>query len=470
MAYTEQVERTHRFRLALRMGLPIFLLTVITYFALLNHSNEGIFVTFITVSLLLLGIIVYFIFYLIYQSSREQITDSTTHTFTPDYFFSLYERQKGVKTLMMVSLENLSVINERYGIKNGDTILAYTVQIINLFFTEKGVEKLPICRYKGGDFLLYFPDKKEKYVPLLELLIAKYQNYLKNDIEVRLEAVMVDSRLSDDHEMLISRLYELRHDRISSEKEEIYSINELEKEIIDALEEGRISIGLWPLRYEKEKIYNTSLKLVDSQGKFIHQSRYVPVLNRHNKMKSFEMTCLEKIAALCAENEGNFIISITPTSLRNPYFFEHAVTMFERFPKARGRITLMFEEKEYCHQLERFKQQLAQYRRTGYKIALDRLGGYHTAMLYLKEIKVDLVRFDSMYARRLKEAGYQNILQGLNLSAHLCGAKTWISMIEDANTDSIAQALKINYREGNYLGKILTPKEIAHKENNNEIR
>lgn len=470
MAYTEQVERSHRFRLALRMGLPVFLLTVVTFFSLLNNHNEGVIVSFITVSLLLLGVMVYFIFYLIYQSSRENITDSVTHTFTPDYFFSLYQKEKGTKTLMLISLENLSAINERYGITNGNKILANTAQIINRFFAEKGVEKLPLCRYKGGDFLLYFPEKKEKYAPLIELLIAKYQNYLDNDIEVRLEAVMVDSRLSDNYEMLISRLYELHHDRISSEKEEEYSINELEYQIIEALDVGRISIGLWPLCCEEEKLYDTSLKLVDSQGRFIHQSRYVPVLNRLNKMRLFEMVCLEKIGALCVEHEGDFVLSISPTSLRNPYFFEHAVTMFERFAPAQGRITLMFEEKEYCHQLERFKQQLAQYRRVGYKIALDRLGGHHTTMLYLKELNVDLVRFDPVYARHIREQGYQNILQGLNLSAHLCGAKTWITMIEDGYSDSIAKAMKINYRQGNYLGKILTPDEIDHKENNNEIR
>jgi len=464
MVFTEQVERSHRFQLALRMGLPIFLLTVITFFALLNHSSESIFVSFITASSLLLGVMVYFIFYLIYQSSRENITDVTTHTFTPDYFFSLYEREPGIKTLMMISLENLSVINERYGIKNGDMVLKETVLKINTFFVEKGLEKLPICRYKGGEFLLFFSEKKENYTALLELFMAKYQNHLENDIEVRLEGVLIDSSVADEYEMLLSRLYELHHDRKSSEKEEFYTINELESEILSAVEQKNFSIGFWPLCCKKGTIYDTAFKLIDSKGRFIHQSRYVPVLNRLNKMRLLEISFLEKIGDLCTRYEGDFIISISSVSLRNPHFFEHAMTMFGRYPKAQGRITLMFEEKEYCHQLERFKQQLAQYRRVGYKIALDRLGGYHTTMLYLKEIPVDLVRFDPIYARHIKEQGYQNLIQGLNFSAHLCGAETWMPMIEDEHSNALAQSLKINYRQGNYLGKILTLAEIDSKE------
>jgi EAL domain-containing protein (putative c-di-GMP-specific phosphodiesterase class I) len=71
-------------------------------------------------------------------------------------------------------------------------------------------------------------------------------------------------------------------------------------------------------------------------------------------------------------------------------------------------------------------------------------------------MEVDMVRFDSLYIRHIKEAGYQNIIQGLNLSAHLCGAKTWLSMIEDEQTDELVQSLKINYRQGNYFGRVLT--------------
>jgi EAL domain-containing protein (putative c-di-GMP-specific phosphodiesterase class I) len=136
------------------------------------------------------------------------------------------------------------------------------------------------------------------------------------------------------------------------------------------------------------------------------------------------------------------------------------MTLIERFPYARNNITLMFEEKEYYHQLERFIHQIAHYKRAGYKIALDRLGGYHTTLLYLKEMDIDVVRFDSLYARHINEAGYQNIIQGLNLSAHLCGSKTWLSMIEDQQTDQLVQSLKINYRQGNYLGSVLTMDQL----------
>lgn len=469
MTYTEEKERSHRFALALRMGLPIFFFSAVTLFALLTQTETSV-GSLLILSIFLLGIIVYFIFYLIYQSTQENITETTTHTFIPEYFFKQLNKagEKQIQTIMIISVENLWLINEQYGVQNGDITLRDTVMKINRFFNEKGYEKLHVCRYKGGEFLLFFPGRKEKYEPILELFLSKYQNFLENEIEVRLEAAILDTQYTNNVESAVTRLYELYHDRVKEEKEELYSINELEKEIIDALENKRFSLGLWPVCCEREEIYYTTVKLIDSEGRFIHQSRFVPVLNRLNQMRRLESDVLEKIGALCDDLDRQFIISISSVTLRNPHFFEHALTLFERYPSAYRKITLMFEEREYCHQIERFRQQIAHYRKAGYMIGLDRLGGYHTMMLYLKELEIDLARFDTIYSRHIKEEGYQNLIQGLNLSAHLCGVKTWISMIEDEVEDNIAKGLKINYRQGNYLGKILTTEELEGKQN--EIR
>ncbi|MDD5053262.1 MAG: EAL domain-containing protein [Sulfuricurvum sp.] len=461
MTYTEEKERSYRFVLALRMGLPIFFLSTITVFALLTQDYTT-YSSLIVLSIALLGIMIYFIFYLIYQSTRENITDTITHTFTVDYFFKLLKKSlsKKTQTIVLISIENLRSINEHYGIKNGDHALHSTALKIDHFFQDKKIEKLPMCRYKGGDIILFLPGEKEEYIALIELLMGKYQNHVENDIEIRLEHSLLDSRLSDNVELLISRLYELHNDRINNEKEEFYSITELENEIINALEKEHFSIGFWPICCDEFPIFDTTVKLLDSGERFIHQSRYVPVLNRLNKMRDLESNVLEKIAALCDEKNRKYVMQVSPATLRNPHFFEHALTLFERYPLAQNKIILIFEEKEYYHQLERFSHQIAYYRKSGYMVALDRLGAYQTTLLYLKEIEVDLVRFDSIYTRHIKEAGYQNILQGLNLTAHLCGAKTWMSMIEDEQIDQLAKSLKINYRQGNYVGKILTIDEV----------
>lgn len=460
MIYTEEKERSHRFALALRMGLPIFFLLIIAFFGLFTQPNIT-FGSLIVLSILLLGIMVYFLFYLIYQSERENITDPISHTFTPEYFFNRFLNcdAKQTKTAVMVVIENLTSINEQYGIQNGNKILWESVKLMNQFFTSKGIEKLPVCRFKGGDFILIFEGDKDLYIPTIELFKIIYKNHLIDEIEVNFEAVYVDTKTINDKNELITRLYEtymLQKREVNSEFDEISEPAELEIRILEALDKKRCSIGVQEVRGDNESFFDTTVKLVDLHEKLIHQNNYLPFLNRIGKLRILESSLLEKIVEIAERREQKFSITISPVTMRNPIFFQHALRLLQDFPKAKQNIVLIIDEKEYTPNIKRFIEQISQYRAVGYNIALNHYGSNHTTMLYLKEIEVDYIRFDSLYSRHIKEERYQNLLRGLNMIAHLMKVKSWIGMIEDAEAAEIAKEIGIDCIQGNYLAKITT--------------
>lgn len=407
---------------------------------------------------------IYFLFFLINQSSYENITDSITHTFTPDYFFKLYNRwsKTQICTLVMISVDNLALINERYGIKNGDLILKEAVVQINEFFALKEIKKLPICKHKGGDFILLFMGEKEIYTPMVELFCAKYQENTIHEIEVGFLAVILDSKIFKDQEEVLTRLYELQY----AQKEKKTDDNnftveddvipaELEYSVLKALEYHRYSVATQIICCESASIVEVTFKLIDDKGKYLHQSRFIPFLNRMGKIREYEEHLLQIVVEMASKGVVCHVISLSSVTLRNGLFFQYALELLQHYPKAKNKVVFLLDEKEYCPQIKRFTEQIAQYRAVGYKIGLDRLGGNHTTLMYLKEFQVDFVRFDPLYSRHIKEEKYQNIIQGLNITAHLCGATTWIGMITDGESDKIAKQLKINYRQGNYHGKIM---------------
>ncbi len=463
MTYTEKKERSYRFTLALRMGLPIFLMSIIALYALFSQPYSTL-ASLIVLALLLFAMAVYFLFFLINQSSYEHITESITHTFTPDYFFTRFDDwTKGkIGTLAMISTDNLAGINERYGVKNGDDVLRAIAGQINNFFSDKEIKKLPICRFKGGDFILLLTGEKEKNSALIELFLAKYDESLVNEIEVKLSAVLLDTKHLKQPQEIVTRLYELQYankeKKTFTDRDEIIP-QELETSVLESLSSQRYSLALQTVVSEKLLISEISFKLVNKKGGFIHQSRFIPFLNRIGKIREYESNILEKTVQLVCEDDQCYVITISSVTLRNGLFFQHALELLQRYPDAKNKVIIMFDEKEYSPHIKRFKEQIAQYRAVGYKIALDKYGVNHTTMMYLKEIEVDFVRFDPLYARHIKEEKYQNILQGLNISAHLCGVATWIGMIEDEESDKIVKGLKINNRQGNFYGKITLKEE-----------
>lgn len=465
--YTEEKERSHRFILALRMGLPIFLISSVGFYTLFSQPDATI-NSLIFLSFILLATAIYFIFFLINQSSYETITDSITHTFTNDYFTKLYYRwsNRYIVTVVMISVDNLTAINEKYGIKNGNTVLNETLRQINEFFVSKEIKKLPICRYKGGDCILLIRGEKETIIALIELFLTKYQENSINEMEVRLSAVLLDTKHVKKYEEVITRLYELQYasiDKKTVTDDDKIIPAELEQSVLDALVYQRYSIASQNVSCEKSLMAEITFKLMDKGGGLIHQSRFIPLLNRLGKMREYESHILEIVAKMAEKSSTIYVVSLSAVTLRNGVFFQHALEILQRYPEAKNKIVILFEEKEYSPQIKRFREQIAQYRAVGYKIALDKYGGNHVTMMYLKEFPIDFIRFDTLYTRHIMEEKYQNILQGLNITAHLCGAVTWMSMIEDAHADTIAKRLKINCRQGNYHGKIILKEE-------NEIR
>lgn len=458
MTYTETKERSHRFVLALRMGLPIFLMSVIALYTLFSQPYSTL-ASLVFLSFLLLTTAVYFIFFLINQSSYENITDPITHTFTPDYFFKIYYRwtKRHVGTLVMISIDNLTTINERYGVKNGDDVLRESIAQINAFFASKEIKTLPVCRYKGGDFILLLMGEKERYTALVELFLAKYQENLVHEIEVSYSAVLLDTKHVKQQKEIVTRLYELQYankDKKTFTDQDDIVPEELERSVLDALRAQRYSIAVQKVCCDKTAMVEASFKLVDQKKGLIHQSRFIPFLNRIGKMREFESNILERVVHMASHDHTRYVVNLSPVTLRNGLFFQFALELLQRYPEVKGKVIIMIDEKEYPPQINRFREQIAQYRAVGYKIALDKYGVNHTTMMYLKELDVDYVRFDSLYTRHIKEAKYQNIIQGLNITAHLCGAATWMNMIEDKESDKVIQALKINYRQGNFHGKI----------------
>lgn len=465
--YTEEKERSHRFVLALRMGFPIFLLSVASIFILFLQPTVTV-TSLIFLVFILFAIAIYFLFFLINQSTYEAITDSITHTFSIEYFTKLFYRwsARHTVTIVMINIDNLTTINEKYGIKNGDIVLIETAKQINEFCASKEIKKLPICRYKGGDFIVMFMDEKERTIPLIELFLAKYQENSINEMEIRLSAVLLDTTHVKHFNEVLTRLFELQYasiDKKTVTDDDKIIPAELEQSVLDALIYQRYSIATQNVSCEKNSMAEITVKLSDKEGRLIHQSRFIPLLNRLGKMREYESYFLEIVAKMASQSSDTYVLSLSAVMLRNGLFFQHALEVLQRYPEAKNKIVILFEEKEYSPQIKRFREQIAQYRAVGYKIALDKYGGNHVTMMYLKEFHVDFVRFDTLYTRHILEEKYQNILHGLNITAHLCGAVTWISMIEDAQSDAVAKKLKINCRQGNYHGKIILKDE-------NEIR
>jgi len=195
------------------------------------------------------------------------------------------------------------------------------------------------------------------------------------------------------------------------------------------------------------------IKLKTPNGKIIHQKTYMKVLDKLGLMLDYDLMILEENIAKCCDNSKEiFAMNISPSSLRNPSFIFKAK---ELLSSKKNRLIFLLSESHYYSQINKFNFTLKTLRDMGVMIAIDRLGSIHTSFLYLRDLDIDIVRYDSFYTKDIVDEKYKSIIDGFNVMAHNKGVKTWIKMVESQDIKDEAKNLKIDYIQGNFMAPVI---------------
>ncbi len=450
--------------LALRTGLPLFLLTTILMFTRLSDYFLEIPTGFFISSLFILAVSIYFIFYMIYRGFDEQITDPITHTFTRQQVISILEndiKKYDKYSIVLVGIENLADINSRYGTKAGDKVLQLVAKETGKFFTNKGFDKFPIGHFKGGDFLIGLKGNYNTIRPFLEMMCLKFEDYSMNDIEIKVRGSIVDKSLSNDVSSLIERLFELNETEIE-EGEYIHTISEDDLSILELEENIRYAIAkrnfssMYQLVQADEKIAQVSFKLHGRDNKIIHQKVFMPIVNRLGYEREFEEIILEKVIATCKKIEPiSFAFNISPSVLRNNRFKQRFIQMTKTANIDCSRLIIILSEKEVYANMKRYNSILQEFRALGVRFVLDNVGSLNSSVEYIKRLEVDIIRFDKVFAKHIDSIVYKSLLFGYTTMCKELKIKSWIKMVDNEETKIFFEEMNIDYIQGNLISKII---------------
>ncbi len=455
MLLPQTKEREYRFKLALRIGLPIFALIV----ALISHTLVDNYTilkfSFYIESVLLLVVSIYFIFYLIYSGFNVKITDDVTKTFTREYLFSYLknELQKNKEyTLVLVSIDNLNDINKLYGIKNGDKVLLDVAEWISSYLQTQKISNFPMGHMKGGDFIIGLRGLKKEYSTILELMYLKSSEYRVEDIEVKISGAYIDTLYSNDLNYMLEKIFELQEknrEYKNKDTEENINPSELEEIVIDAIKKRAIIVTTQNIYQNSSVAFKEYyIKLNAHDQRVLYPKSYLKIINKLSLGVEFDLMILEELFMRKESDETiKYAINISATSLRNPKYYTRAIELAQESAK---RMILVVSEQEYYSHTKKFNSILSLLRKNKISIAIDRLGSIHTSFLYLRELDIDYIRFDSYYSNETKFIQNRSIIEGFITMAHKKGVKTWIKNIESQRVLESARGIDIDYVQGKF--------------------
>ncbi len=187
----------------------------------------------------------------------------------------------------------------------------------------------------------------------------------------------------------------------------------------------------------------------------IHQKSYMKVISKLGLTVDYDLMILEKVISLCDETtEFRYAVNITPSSLRNHIFLTKIKEYLKDNPISREKIIFILSENEYYSHTDRYNSIIKSLQNLGVKIAIDRLGAIHTSFLYLRDLNIDIVRYDNFYMKDIESQKYRAEIEGFNSMAHSKGLKTWVKMVETKKTLDSLEDMNINYKQGRYLAQL----------------
>ena len=458
MLLPQTKEREYRFKLALRMGLPIFALII----ALLSHTLVDNYATlntsFYVESLILIVFSIYFILYLIYNGFNVKITDDVSKTFTREYLFNYIEgelKKENKYTLILISIDNLNDINRLYGIKNGDRVLRVVAEWIGSFLQEKQQENFPLGHVKGGDFIIGLKGEAREFTTLLELMCLKSNELKVDDIEVKISASISDTNYAKELDYIVENLFEIQEHRRNSKaikKEEIVNPSELEASVINAINNRRVNIMTQDVYYGDEiKFKECFIKLKDEYDKPLYTKSYIKILNRLGLSVEYDLMVLEELISATKMSDGIYALNISPISFRNEKFLNRSKELLK---DSAIRIMFVLSELEYYSHTNRYNNIINSLKHSGVLIAIDRVGAIHTSYLYLRELNIDVIRFDTYFSNLERLKSNYSIVKGFGIMAKEKGIKTWIKNIENSQTLELVKELEIEYMQGKELSPL----------------
>lgn len=457
MLLSELNERERRFKLALRAGIPVLLLTFLVFYSL--FTQEGVF-KFNLLNSSLIGAIVfitiYFNYFLIEMSVKESIIDNTTQSFNEKAFLDKLHLYKP-KTLVLLVVDNLYTINDNYSADKVDLLLYTIIHKLNTTLNQYGIRSPLIGRRYGAEFLIAINKEDHDVKEIFEKFIA--QNHTINDIEVDY-AFSAATNTSENIEQVLGQLKDIL---VSEEEEETRKkvnivkpaeeLGKTEQSIIEALKHKQFNMSFRPLESTKTgqiEIYEIVSKLTGAEQEEILPRVYLPIINRLGMGVEYDLSLVEHIIKLLPliDEKISFTFNLSPFSLRNKHFQENFFSLLEENNIKTSRLIIQLYERKTHHDLSSYFKTLSTFRAQGIRICIDNFGSSNASMEYMKNFKFDMVQFDRDYVTNLKDTTRLAMLSSLitmSKDLNILTVAKWVD--KDEQKDKLS-TLGISYLQG----------------------
>jgi len=251
----------------------------------------------------------------------------------------------------------------------------------------------------------------------------------------------------------------------SIEIQDASSKSQIEKEIIQAIQEKHLSFSFRPLhnvRTGKTDIYEVAVKLKTDTSSAILPRTFLPIVNRLGLGRAYDFAIVEHLVMLLPllDDHISLTFNLSPFSLRNKEFQNKLFTYLDQSNIDNSRLIIELYERKTHHDLSNYFQTLNYMRTKGLRITIDNFGSSNASMEYMKHFKFDMVQFDRDYVTKLDDKITYEMLHSLIEMSRNLDIITIAKWVDSDAQKAKLKLLGVDYIQGFGVGKPIGEKEL----------
>ncbi|WP_442550921.1 EAL domain-containing protein [Campylobacter sp.] len=406
---------------------------------------------------------VYFTAYKIYQSFQTSVLDQVTKAYNRDEILKLLLKQafkfkgKSGGNMLILKIENLNDLNERYSFVSTDILLKRLVERLEKFLNEKVSKNTLIGRYSNEYFLIFCESKSTELIHLLNVFEKSILSDGIYNIELKIKFDAIDINHSASLKNSVSYLIQKLNESDNEDKVDI--TDDLEKDVCNCIDMQRF---IFQTQLVKSLRFGQNLKNIivkvytDKQG-LVSKAKVQNIANKNGYEVLFDINVIKKLSELKFKDEDPLVVEISSVSIRNLKFTNFIKEFVQLGKIDPNRVIFEFSEKLVYDEINRFREILTEYKNLGFRFALNKFGGNNAGFEYFKYLPIDFVIYDIEFNKNIKNDKFKTLLENLNLTAKRLGVKTIVRFVENEEFFNVAERYQTDFAQGFFIEK---PKEI----------
>lgn len=419
--------------------------------------------------------------------------DETTGLFNRTCFMGLLQEwitraqannQSGV--ILLLNIDSFRLINDVYGQSVGDNLLhrvamllQNTLADIDPLYLKKATRESVIGRMGGDEFSILLPSRGEKEgLDIAEYIRKRIEEFRFADITGSLTA-SIGVVLYPGHGVTIHDLFtkadaavyhakELGQNRVHLYHpedlvlEKMHSRVTWKERIQKAIEEDRFELWFQPILDLKDNAihhYEALARMRGPDGKIILPELFISIAERFGFISAIDYTIIEKAMRFQSKlnqtgRELSFSINLSGKELGDTKLLEFLKSKLTETGVNPEQLIFEITETAAIHDIDRAIKFVETLKALGCGFSLDDFGVGFTSFQYLKELKVDYIKIDGSFIRKLHASKIDCLfVKAIVDVAKGMGIKTIAEFVENEETIPILKEYGVDYAQGYFIGK-----------------